>query len=116
MGFSRKEYCSRLPCPTPGDLPDPGILNIFDNLAWAWAGEGIKEWRDSGRFALRFSFLQGPCWWMQFLQTWSHLLPQREALLVTSPPEAELTAWTEELSVWAELGAKLSDSPNCQGP
>ena len=25
MGFSRHEYWSELPCPTPGDLPDPGI-------------------------------------------------------------------------------------------
>ena len=25
MGFSRQEYCSGLPCPFPGDLPDPGI-------------------------------------------------------------------------------------------
>ena len=25
MGFSRQEYWSRLPCSTPGDLPDPGI-------------------------------------------------------------------------------------------
>ena len=25
MGFSRKEYWSRLPFPSPGDLPDPGI-------------------------------------------------------------------------------------------
>ena len=24
-GFSRPEYCSGLPCPFPGDLPDPGI-------------------------------------------------------------------------------------------
>ena len=24
MGFSRQEYCSGLPCPLPGDLPDPG--------------------------------------------------------------------------------------------
>ena len=24
-GFSRQEYWSRLPCPSPGDLPDPGI-------------------------------------------------------------------------------------------
>ena len=24
MGFSRKEYWSGLPCPSPGDLPDPG--------------------------------------------------------------------------------------------
>ena len=25
MEFSRQEYCSELPFPTPGDLPDPGI-------------------------------------------------------------------------------------------
>ena len=25
MGFSRQEFWSRLPCPPPGDLPDPGI-------------------------------------------------------------------------------------------
>ena len=25
MGFSRPEYMSRLPFPSPGDLPDPGI-------------------------------------------------------------------------------------------
>ena len=25
LGFSRKEYWNGLPCPLPGDLPDPGI-------------------------------------------------------------------------------------------
>ena len=25
MGFSRQEHCGGLPCPPPGDLPDPGI-------------------------------------------------------------------------------------------
>ena len=24
-GFSRQEYCNDLPCPPPGDLPNPGI-------------------------------------------------------------------------------------------
>ena len=24
-GFSRQEYWSGLPCPPPGDLPDPGV-------------------------------------------------------------------------------------------
>ena len=28
MGFSRQEYWSGLPCPSPGDLPDPGIKPI----------------------------------------------------------------------------------------
>ena len=25
MGLSRQEYWSGLPCPSPGDLPDPGV-------------------------------------------------------------------------------------------
>ena len=25
MGFSKQEYCSGLPFPSPGDFPDPGI-------------------------------------------------------------------------------------------
>ena len=29
MGFSRREYWSELPCPPPGDLPDPGIEPTF---------------------------------------------------------------------------------------
>ena len=28
MGFSRQEYWSGLPCPPPGDLPDPGIKAV----------------------------------------------------------------------------------------
>ena len=28
MGFSRQEYWSRLPLPTPGDLPHPGIKPV----------------------------------------------------------------------------------------
>ena len=32
MGFSRQEYWSGLPLPSPGDLPDPGIEP--GSLAW----------------------------------------------------------------------------------
>ena len=28
MGFSKQEYWSGLPCPLPGDLPDPGIKPV----------------------------------------------------------------------------------------
>ena len=28
MGFARQEYWSGLPCPPPGDLPDPGIKSV----------------------------------------------------------------------------------------
>ena len=33
MGFSRQEYWSGLPCPPPGDLPDPGIQPQYPALA-----------------------------------------------------------------------------------
>ena len=36
MGFSRQEYWSGLPCPPPGDLPDPEIQPI--SLMYALAG------------------------------------------------------------------------------
>ena len=29
MGFSRQEYWSGLPFPSPGNLPNPGILNLL---------------------------------------------------------------------------------------
>ena len=34
MGFSRQEYWSELPCPPPGDLPDPGIECLLRFLHW----------------------------------------------------------------------------------
>ena len=33
MGFSRQEYWSGLPFPSPGDLPDPGMEPAFPELA-----------------------------------------------------------------------------------
>ena len=32
QGFSRQEYWSGLPCPSPGDLPDPGIEPVSPAL------------------------------------------------------------------------------------
>ena len=35
VGFSRQEHWSGLPCPPPGDLPDPGIeLTSFTSNLW----------------------------------------------------------------------------------
>ena len=35
MGFSRQEYWTGLLCPSPGDLPNPGIEPIFQRLLLA---------------------------------------------------------------------------------
>ena len=37
MGFSKQEYWSWLPCPSPGDLPNPG-LEPASLMSWAMAG------------------------------------------------------------------------------
>ena len=34
MGFSRHEYQSGLPCPPPGDLPDPGVKPMSPYLLY----------------------------------------------------------------------------------
>ena len=36
MGFSRQEYWSGLPFPSPGDLPDSGIKSVSPALAGAF--------------------------------------------------------------------------------
>ena len=38
MGFSRQGYWSGLPCPPPGDLPDPGIKTLSCLMSPALAG------------------------------------------------------------------------------
>ena len=41
IGFSRQEYWGGLPCPLPGDLPDPGIEPpslMSPVLAGGWFG------------------------------------------------------------------------------
>ena len=48
MGFSRQEYWSGLPLPSPGDLPDTGIYPRFpalqaDSLPFERPGRPIQE-------------------------------------------------------------------------
>ena len=48
MGFSRQVYCSGLPCPSPRDLPNPGIKSIspalqMDSLLLSYQRSSISE-------------------------------------------------------------------------
>ena len=36
MGFSRQEYWSGLPCPPPGDIPDPALAGRFFTTSTTW--------------------------------------------------------------------------------
>ena len=50
MGFSRQEYWSGLPCPSPGDLPDPEIEPVSPALGGGFFATsttwGIKTQED----------------------------------------------------------------------
>ena len=55
MGFSRQEYWSGLPFPSPGDLPDPGIERRYPTLQ-AEALTSEPPGKPLGKFAyFRFS-------------------------------------------------------------
>ena len=79
MGFSRQEYWSGLPFPSPGDLPNPGIEPRFpalqaDSLPTELWGKITHKnkffkvsffgWRDGNDFSFLFSLLI----WILFLQ------------------------------------------------
>ena len=81
MGFSKQEYWSGLPCPPPGDLPNPGIKpesltspaladRFFSTTATQEAssdfeliGKPFPIWRDDtqGPCPIFFKPSQGPC-------------------------------------------------------
>ena len=53
MGFSRQEYWSGLPFPSPGDFPDPGVESIFpalqaDSLPTELGGKSWIHTKESG--------------------------------------------------------------------
>ena len=69
MGFSRQEYWSGLPCPPPGDLPDPGIeptslispalTGGFFTTRATWQPHNIIKWFFSIREFLNGLHFQG---------------------------------------------------------
>ena len=93
MGFSRQEYWSGLPCPPPGDLPDPGIepvslalqadslplshwrspFNVYSILFWyTYAGAMLRSWMGfwtcfSARLGHKMYFLLPGYLWLGLL-------------------------------------------------
>ena len=59
MGFSRWEYWSRLLCPPPGDLLDPGTECVFLSLLWqaGCLALGYIDYRNPSNNSLPFFFL-----------------------------------------------------------
>ena len=56
LGFSRKEYRSGLPCPPPGDLPDPGIESKFPMSPELQVDFFFKSSEPSGKYICIYSF------------------------------------------------------------
>ena len=62
MVFSRQEHWSRLPFPTPGDLPDPGMDQTCISWVPALAGRFFTSW-PSGKPSYRLVW--NNCWQSQ---------------------------------------------------
>ena len=62
MGFSRQEYWSRLPFPSPGDLPNPGIES--ESLHWQMSSLPVAppgKARDIYIYTVQFSSVAQCC-------------------------------------------------------
>ena len=66
-GFSRQEYWRGLPCPPPGDLPDPGIkpespvlAGDFFTTSAAWEAGGISPKSSCQGVTCRLEVSAGP--------------------------------------------------------
>ena len=72
MGFSRQDYWSGLPCPPPGDLPNPGIgpwspTLQADSLPSELPGKPVRHW-DTEYCSLGYTL--GPCSSILFIVLW----------------------------------------------
>ena len=87
VGFSRPEYWSGLPFPSPGDLPNPGIKPLSPALA----GEFFTNWAQYDGWSACYFVLSGTgSWlWSYLIQSW---VPGRK-IRVTGPKEAQLRLW-----------------------
>ena len=63
MGFSRQEYCSGLPFPSPGDLPNPGIKLASPAFPGRlFITEPLLQWNKSCQRTLPLNVSTGYCY------------------------------------------------------
>ena len=74
MGFSKQEYCSGFPCPSPGDLPDPRVelessaapALQEDSLPQSHWGSPNTSWRNNQKHKrMKESVTGNMAGWMQ---------------------------------------------------
>ena len=93
IGFSRQEYWSGLPCPSPGDLPDPGIepmslispalASRFFTISATWKAPTSSQWASKHRNPEQILIQSGR---QEFLVSFTELSPGffNQALWLTS--------------------------------
>ena len=93
--FSRQDYWSQLPCPTPGDLPDPGIKPVSP----------VAPALQAGSFPLS-PWASPPCHLETGIEEWGHCL----ANLSVNIPRDLLKIEFRSGSLGQGLGACISQS------
>ena len=90
MEFPRQEYRSRLPIPSPGDLPNPGIKPASPSLAgrlFFTEPPGKPKGGMAECWFPRFSSVSSYSILCELLKyTWDHVIAQFKALQWLSPP------------------------------
>ena len=101
MGFSRQEYWSGVPCPPPGDLPDPGIESRSPALAGGFFTSkppGKQDYIQEGaKEELVPAFLRLRSWQLQDVVLCWKVLVSINVLLPTSTHKLSDESFTSTL-------------------
>ena len=106
MGFSRQEYWNGLPCPLPGDLPDPGIKPVScisctaGRFFYCWTiGEKVSKFPvlclifEQQAFLLGLNcFINIPCFYYTLIYCPSQIMHFYKLKVCHKPVSANLTA------------------------
>ena len=124
MGISRQEYWNGLPCPSPGNLTNPGIEPMSHHV-WRWQADSLPlapagkpqrpyKQRRLGHAEGHQGLPRGHAQKKGHLRTQqegSHLRPRREAAGKPSLPSP--WAWTSSLHDTEEKKCLLLSHPVC---
>ena len=126
MGFSRQEYWSGLPCPSPGDLSEPGIkMSLLCLLCWQVHSLPLCHLGSHlGLLNARHSILSFILYYLIILLT--HVWPSHFSGLecwnsLRGHPASEMQSWVEIqvlLKLWTSLPnmSELLHEAVCKNP
>ena len=95
MVFSRQEYCSGLPCPPPGDLPNPGIEPV--SFMFPVLADGICHLGDP---------------WRQCEGSLNNENGNNVTIFLTLKKDAQPKSWELCFIQWEFLGLQAQETPS----